>query len=113
MGMGNKAGRKSNSVGMIYVGEDLAEELEKLSDERGLTMEQIINTAMKNLRPRITKLELDTLLPFGKYHGAKTDTIIRADPDYMRWVHKSVDKVCFSEAAIKLLDEIEAAIYDR
>jgi hypothetical protein len=28
----------------------------------------------------------------------------------MDWVHTNVDKVCFSEAAVKLLDEIQEKI---
>lgn len=105
--MGKSKSAPLNSGGMVFVGATLADELEKMSRERGLSIGEIIDTAMKNLRPRITKLELDTIIPFGKYHGAMTQVIIRADPDYMAWVHKNVDKVCFSEAAIKLLKEIE------
>lgn len=105
--MGKSKSTPLNSGGMVFVGATLADELDKMSRERGLSIGEIIDTAMKNLRPRITKLNLDTEIPFGKYHGAAAHKIIRADPDYMRWVHKNVDKVCFSEEALGLLEQIE------
>ncbi len=111
MAMGKSKSIPLNSGGMVFVGATLADELDKMSRERGLSIGEFIDTAMKNLQPRITKLNLDTEIPFGKYHGAAAHKIIRADPDYMRWVHKNVDKVCFSEEAIELLDEIEKTIY--
>jgi hypothetical protein len=45
-------------------------------------------------------------LPFGKYRGETLETVVRADPDYVRWLLTNSKNFTTDEAAIELLEVI-------
>lgn len=94
----------------IRVKKNLAERLEPILRERGLTLDQTVGLylrGMVNASDRCRSLRLADEMPFGKYEGETLDTIARADPQYLHFI-LNLGKTRLDPEVLALLETIDA-----
>lgn len=92
----------------INVDKKLAERLEPLLKERGLTLDQAVGLylrGMVNTSASARALRLADTMPFGKYQGELVETILRVQPDYIMFLI-GLGKTRFDAEVLHLLEEI-------
>lgn len=73
----------------IKIDKDLIESLEPILSERSVTLDAVVNLylrAMLNSLDSGKALGMKDTMPFGKYRGALVETIVAADPGYLRYL---------------------------
>lgn len=93
---------------VVRLPEAVIDTLTRLSQARGVEVSDLIRLSLLNLNQRHRLYDLGTRLGFGKYNGEGLETVIRTDPGYVRWAVGALDNFTMSEAALTLLDEMEA-----
>lgn len=90
----------------IYLTPERAEELITLSVQRGVTVDALLGVALANIKASRRTLCLGDKMPFGKYLGQPVESVVRCDPRYVEWMARTVESVCLSERAVRLLKEM-------
>src|SRR4051812_22558057 len=90
----------------VAVPKDLYDQAEKTLMGRGLSVENFIRVSLRGALQRNGYVPLRAELTFGKYRGETLETIIRADPEYIRWMLNNSKTFITDEAAIELLEMI-------
>jgi hypothetical protein len=49
-------------------------------------------------------LELDSILPFGKWKGVKVSAVIETDPQYLLWVNENVERYNVDPEVVRLAE---------
>jgi hypothetical protein len=73
----------------VNVDRSLLERLEPVLRERGLTLDRAVGLYLRgmiNTSGSAKALRLKDDMPFGKYQGEKVETILRGQPDYIRFI---------------------------
>lgn len=92
----------------INVSKALTEQLEPLLKERGLTLDQAVGLylrGMVNTSASARALRLADTMPFGKYEGETVETIVRAQPDYIKFI-MGLGKTRFDPEVLGLLEKL-------
>ena len=74
--------------------------------ERGMTEEELFEVMVRRFSTKAWLFGLQDLMPFGQYKGLQVESIIRADPAYVRWLCGESDKFDLSKTAQEFLDEM-------
>jgi uncharacterized protein (DUF3820 family) len=88
----------------IQIRKDLYDQARIKLDGRGLSVEDFIRIALRGALQRNGFVPLRAEMPFGKYRGETLESIIRADPEYVRWMLSNSTSFSTDEAAIELLE---------
>lgn len=73
----------------VRVDLNLVVKLDPLLKERGLTLDQAVGLYLRGMVNTSTSsraLRLEDEMPFGKYEGELVSTILRAQPDYIKFI---------------------------
>src|SRR3954466_9033721 len=97
----------------ITIPKDLFNQAEKTLAGRGLSVDAFIRVALRGALQRNGYVPLKAELTFGKYRGETLETIIRADPEYIRWMLTNSNTFSTDDAAIDLLEMIAAPKADK
>jgi uncharacterized protein (DUF3820 family) len=93
---------------VVQLPAELVADLEPLLQSRGLSVDEVCRLYLRSLVTTSQKsraLELTSVMPFGKYKGERLEVIIRAAPEYIRWLIGEKD-LKISPEALQLLEEI-------
>jgi len=87
----------------------LVTELEPVLATKGLSLDEAVRLYLRSLvttSARGRALELDSVMPFGKYQGEVVEVIVRAEPSYIRFLIANVESCNFTPAVLALLDGV-------
>lgn len=95
----------------VQLPERIAMEAEKLLQSRGSCLANFLILQIMTFHRMNTIMRLEDQINFGKYIGAKVETVIRADPQYMIWViTQSNCRTRFHMEVIDLVTQMAAEI---
>ncbi len=93
----------------IRVKTKLAERLEPILTDRGMTLDQAVSLylrGMVNGSERSRAIRLADEMPLGKYRGEIVETIVRGEPGYVRFLF-GCENIRFDPEVYALVEEIE------
>lgn len=100
---------KTKSI-RIRIPEDVHKRLEVVLHQRSLTIEEAAVLYLRSMvysAERGRALMLNDTLPFGKYQGSTVETVIKAQPDYIRWLLVNSKTFSLEVEAMELLRDVE------
>ena len=95
----------SNITLKVKIQKAVADKLDVLLAERGLTIDQAIGLylrGMVNVSESARSLRLADPLPFGKHRGEAVEVVVRADPAYLKWCIANVQSRWDAEVLLLL-----------
>lgn len=84
----------------------IAEATEKLG-EREIELETFVAIYLRMVLRSKTILDLEDIIPFGKYQGEIVEHIVRIDPSYVQWLITQDGRTKFKPDVILLCAEIQ------
>lgn len=90
----------------VDIDRELASKLLDFSIARGLTVQAVIRVATTTMMKANRFYDLDTRIAFGKYVGEPMETIIRLDPEYVRWAMENISGLGLTVACQNLLSDM-------
>lgn len=93
-------------IKVISLPNDLATTLAEMSAIRGIGVEQLIFTHMIsicNAYQNQKVLNLNSVMPYGKYRGVLIEDMIRSDPRYVNWLASESEIFVLDEGTTQLL----------
>lgn len=95
----------------VKVSERLAMNAEAILQSRGSCLANFLTLQIMTFHRMNTIMRLQDQLNFGKYIGAKVETVIRADPQYMIWIiTQSNCRTRFHMEVVDLVTQMAAEI---
>jgi hypothetical protein len=86
---------------------EMVERLDVLAVKRGSSVQDLVRLSLHNLSRHETILDLESKVGFGKYSTETMNTVIRADPSYVTWMLKTIERVTLSEACLDLIADLD------
>lgn len=111
--MPRKARKPKEKYVKVKVPEGIAMEAEAVLQSRGSCLANFLILQIMTFHRVNTIMGLEDQLNFGKYIGAKVETVIRADPQYMIWIiTQSNCRYRFKVEVVDMVTQIAAEISD-
>lgn len=86
----------------------LKKQVQQMMKDRGTTIETFVRLQLRAMTVSNSMLTLHDKMNFGKYSREPVEDVVRANPDYIRWiVNQSATKECkFDADVLELLTKL-------